>query len=110
MIRRYSIPLLVHLLIGIPTIPVVLCVRWYAAHGHCDDSDLGRRDLAGCTYDQIENSGLVLVLLGLFGLLVLLLVLLADVLLPLIRERPLGPWLLTLPAVLVPYVVLDAAA
>lgn len=110
MIRRYWVPLLVNLLIGIPAIPVILCARWYAAHGHCEYDDLGRRDLDGCTYDQIENSGLVLFMLVLIGLFVLLLVLIADVLRPLIRERPLGPQLLTLPAVLLPYVLLDVAA
>ncbi|MCW8383314.1 hypothetical protein [Streptomyces justiciae] len=36
----------------------------------------------------------------------LLLVLIADVLLPLHRERPLRPWLLTLPAVVLPYLLL----
>ena len=110
MTRRYWTPLLVNLLIGVPMIAVVLCARWYAAHGHCDLDDLRRPDLDGCTYDQIENSGLVLCALVVTGLFVVLLVLIADVFLPRSRRRPLRPWLLTLPAVLLPYALLSAAA
>jgi hypothetical protein len=110
LIRRYRAPLLVNLLIGIPMIAVMLCARWYTAHGHCDLDDLRRPDLDGCTYDQIENSDLVLCALVVTGLFVLLLVLLADVFLPRSRRRPLTPWLLTLPAVLLPYALLSTAA
>jgi hypothetical protein len=109
LIRRYWAPLLVNLLIGIPMTVVVLCARWYAAHGHCDYDDLKLRDLDGCSYDQIENSGWVLGALVVTGLLVLLLVLVADVFGPRSRRRPLGPGLLTLPAVLLPYVLLTLA-
>lgn len=110
MIRPYIAPLSVNVLIGIPVIPVVLLARWYVAHGHCDLGDLDRADLDGCTYHQIDHSGPVLLALIVTGLFALLLVLLADVILPLHRERPLRPWLLTLPAVLLPYVLLDATA
>jgi hypothetical protein len=108
--RRYWAPLLVNLLIGIPMTVVVLCARWYAAHGHCDYDDLRLRDLDGCSYDQIENSPLVLGALVVTGLLVLLLMLIADVLLPRSRRRPLTPGLVTLPAVLLPYALLAVAA
>ncbi|MFC3573611.1 hypothetical protein ACFOZ0_10075 [Streptomyces yaanensis] len=107
MIRRYGVPLLVNLLIGIPAIVVVLCARWYAAYGHCGLEDIERPDLDGCSYHDIDHSGPILVVLVVTGLFVLLLVLLADVLLPLSRRRPLRPWLLTLPAVLLPYVLLN---
>ncbi|QIJ61018.1 hypothetical protein [Streptomyces sp. JB150] len=108
--RRYWAPLLVNTLIGIPMTVVVLCARWYAAHGHCDYDDLRLRDLDGCSYDQIENSGWVLGALVVTGLLVLVLVLIADVILPRGRRRPLTPGLVTLPAVLLPYALLTAAA
>ncbi|MDQ0596527.1 hypothetical protein QF037_000872 [Streptomyces canus] len=98
-------PLLVHLLIGVPAALAILCARWYFAYGHCEYDDLDRRDLDGCTYDQIENGGFVLIAMILFGTLVLLLLLLFDVLRPLYRGRPLTPRLLTLPALLIPYVV-----
>ncbi|WCN05835.1 hypothetical protein [Streptomyces sp. M92] len=95
-------PLVVHLLIGVPTFLTILCARWYAAHGHCGYEDLRRRDLDGCTYDQIEAGGFVLSALFLLGAFVLVLLLLYD-LRPLRTGRPLGPRLLTSPAVLVPY-------
>jgi hypothetical protein len=98
-------PLLIHLLIGVPAALAVLCLRWYIAYGHCDYDDLGRRDLDGCTYDQIENSGFALIALILISGLVLLLLLVFDVLRPLNAGRPLRPRLLTLPAVLIPYAV-----
>lgn len=110
MTRRYWAPLLVNVLIGIPMTVVVLCARWYAAHGHCDHDDLELRDLDGCSYDQIENSPLVLGALAVTGLLVLLLILIADVLRPRSRRRPLKPGLVTLPAVLLPYALLAGAA
>ncbi|WP_434587226.1 hypothetical protein [Streptomyces sp. A5-4] len=98
-------PLLVHLLIGVPTALAVLCTRWYIAHGHCEYADLSRRDLDGCTYDQIENNGFALVALILIDSLLLLLLLLFDVLRPRHAGRPLKPRLLTLPAILIPYAV-----
>ncbi|PAZ13960.1 hypothetical protein CLM62_20980 [Streptomyces sp. SA15] len=104
-LRGYLPPLLVHLLIGVPAALAVLCARWYIAYGHCEYDDLGRRDLDGCTYDQIENNGFALIALIWIGALVLLLLLLFDVLRPLYAGRPLKPRLLTLPAVLVPYAV-----
>ncbi|MCX5328817.1 MULTISPECIES: hypothetical protein [unclassified Streptomyces] len=97
--------LLVHLLIGVPAAVAILCTRWYIAYGHCEYADLGRGDLDGCTYDQIENGGFALIAMILFGVLVLLLLLLFDVLRPLYRGRPLTPRLLTLPALLIPYAV-----
>jgi hypothetical protein len=109
-LRRYVGGLLVNLLIGIPTVAAVVCARWYAAHGHCSYGDLGQPDLDYCSYDQIESSGFVRFGLILFGALVLLLILVFDVLRPLSKERPLTPRLLTLPAVLVPYALLLAAA
>lgn len=102
-LRDYLPPLLVHLVIGVPAALAVLCTRWYIAYGHCEYDDLGRRDLDGCTYDQIENSEFVLIALILIGTFVLLLLLLFDVLRPLYSGRPLKPRLLTLPAVLIPY-------
>ncbi len=104
-LRGYLPPLMIHLLIGVPTALAVLCTRWYLAYGHCQYDDLGRRDLDGCTYDQIENSGFALIALILICALVLLLLLLFDVLRPLHADRPLKPRLLTLPAVLIPYAV-----
>ncbi|MEV0116584.1 hypothetical protein AB0H77_25590 [Streptomyces sp. NPDC050844] len=104
-LRCYLPPLLVHLLIGVPAALAVFCTRWYIAYGHCGYDDLGRRDLDGCTYDQIENNGFALIALILIGSLVLLLLLLFDVLRPLHAGRPLKPRLLTLPAVLIPYAV-----
>jgi hypothetical protein len=104
-LRVYVPPLLVHLLIGVPAALAVLCARWYIAYGHCEYDDLGRRDLDGCTYDQIENNGFALIALILIGALVLLLLLLFDVLRPLHADRLLKPRLLTLPAVLIPYAV-----
>lgn len=77
----------------------------HIAYGHCEYDDLGRRDLDGCTYDQIENNGFALIVLILIGSLVLLLLLLFEVLRPLHAGRPLRPRLLTLPAVLIPYAV-----
>ncbi|MFC4506904.1 MULTISPECIES: hypothetical protein [Streptomyces] len=108
--RRYGVPLLVHLLIGLPTLPALLCARWYAAHGHCDMDDYGRSGLRGCSYDQIEDSGFVLIGLFLFGGIVLLLLLLYDVLRVRYAGLALRPRLLTLPAVLVPYVAYVVAA
>ncbi|MER6976690.1 hypothetical protein [Streptomyces carpinensis] len=109
MIRRYATPLLVNLLIGVPAILVAACARWYAANGHCRLSDLHRPDLDGCTYPQIDHSGPILFVLVVSGLFVLLLVLLADVFLPLRRGRSPRPWLLTLPAVLLPYALITWA-
>ncbi|MEU2288668.1 hypothetical protein ABZ614_43505 [Streptomyces sp. NPDC013178] len=110
-LRRYLVPLLVNLLIGIPTIVLVACARWYAAHGHCQGiDDMERLELGGCTYDQIEDSSFVLIGLITTGLVVLPLLLLFNVLRPLAQDRPLKPRLLTLPAVLLPYVLLLAAA
>ncbi|MFH8802312.1 hypothetical protein ACH4F6_22335 [Streptomyces sp. NPDC017936] len=109
-VRRWAGALLVNLVIGIPAVVAAACARWYAEHGHCGDEDLRRRDLDGCTYDQIENSGFVLFGLVLFGALVLWLVLLLDVRRPLAEGRPLAPRLWTLPAVLLPYALLTAAA
>ncbi|MFJ1808798.1 MULTISPECIES: hypothetical protein [unclassified Streptomyces] len=102
-LRGWLPPLLVHLLIGLPTAVVVLCARWYLAHGHCAYEDLGRRDLDNCTYDQIENSGMVLIVLVLFAAFVALLLVLFDGLRPLRTGRSLRPRLLTLPAILLPY-------
>ena len=104
-LRRYLPPVLVHLLIGVPAALAAVCARWYIAYGHCEYDDLGLRDLDGCTYDQIENSGFALIALILFGSLVLLLLLLFDLLRPLQAGRPLKPRLMTLPAVLIPYAV-----
>ncbi|MEU5889012.1 hypothetical protein ABZ835_19535 [Streptomyces sp. NPDC047461] len=104
-LRGCLAPLLVHLLIGVPAALAILCTRWYIAYGHCEYDDLDRRDLDGCTYDQIENGGFALIAMILFGTLVLLLLLLFDVLRPLYRGRPLAPRLWTLPALLIPYVV-----
>ncbi|MEJ8670824.1 hypothetical protein WKI71_27725 [Streptomyces sp. MS1.AVA.1] len=81
-LRCHLPPLLVHLLIGVPAALAFVCARWYLAYGHCEYGDLGRRDLDGCTYDQIENSGFALIALILIGSLVLLLLLLFDVLRP----------------------------
>jgi hypothetical protein len=108
-LRRYLPPLLVHLLIGLPTAVVVLCARWYLAHGHCDYADLGRRDLDNCTYDQIEDSGFVLTSLVVFAVFVGLLLVLFDGLRPLKAGRSIGPRLLTLPAILLPYAVYAAS-
>jgi hypothetical protein len=93
----------VHLLIGLPTAVAVLCARWYLAHGHCDMSDLHRRDLGLCTYDQIENSGFVLAALVVSAALAALPLILFDGLGPLRSGRPAAPRLLTLPAILLPY-------
>ncbi|MFF1543777.1 hypothetical protein [Streptomyces sp. NPDC058291] len=101
--RGFLPPLAVHLLIGLPTAVVVLCARWYLAHGHCDQGDLRRRDLDLCTYDQIENSGFVLTALVLFAGFVALLLVLFDGLGPLRTGRPLRHRLVTLPAILLPY-------
>ncbi|GKQ38925.1 hypothetical protein [Streptomyces sp. A012304] len=113
-VRRYAPPLLAHLLIGLPTAVFVLCARWYAAHGHCDLDDLDRRDLDGCTYDDIENSDLVLGVYVVSGVLVTLLLLIYDVLRPLATasaaRRLLAPRLLTLPAVFLPYALLSFLA
>ncbi|WP_369247961.1 hypothetical protein [Streptomyces sp. R41] len=108
-IRRFWAPLLVNLLIGVPAIAVMLCARWYAAYGHCGLEDLDRTDLDGCTYDQIDHSGGVLGVLVVTGAFVLLLVLIFDVFRPLSRGHALKPRLLTLPAVLLPYVLLGVA-
>ncbi|MDR6979806.1 hypothetical protein J2X68_006543 [Streptomyces sp. 3330] len=101
-------PLLVHLLIGLPTAVTVLCARWYLSHGHCTQEDLGRRDLDHCTYDQIENSGFVLIGLVLSAAFVALLLVLFDGLRPLAKGRPFTPRLLTLPAILLPYALYAA--
>ncbi|MFE0456842.1 hypothetical protein ACFW2D_37285 [Streptomyces sp. NPDC058914] len=108
-VRRIAVPLLVNLLIGIPTLVAMVCARWYVAHGHCEYDDLGLRDLDQCTYDQIENSGFVRFGLILFGGLVLLLILLFDILRPLAREASLKPRLWTLPAIFLPYTLLVTA-
>ncbi|MFG2573423.1 hypothetical protein [Streptomyces sp. NPDC048481] len=73
------------------------------AHGHCDLGDLHRRDLGLCTYDQIENSGFVLVALVVSAALAALPLVLSDGLGPLRSGRPAAPRLLTLPAILLPY-------
>ncbi|MDX2677355.1 hypothetical protein [Streptomyces soliscabiei] len=103
-------PFLVHLLIGLPTAVVMLCARWYLAHGHCGYGDLGRRDLDNCTYDQIENSGFVLTVLIVLAAFVALLLVLFDGLRPLKTGRSLRPRLLTLPAILLPYAVFAASS
>ncbi|MER6783384.1 hypothetical protein ABT330_01760 [Streptomyces sp. NPDC000658] len=102
-LRGFLPPLAVHLLIGLPTAVVVLCARWYLAHGHCDNGDLRRRDLDLCTYDQIESSGFVLFALVTSAAFVALLLVLFDGLGPLRTGRPIRPRLLTLPAILLPY-------
>ncbi|MER6953700.1 MULTISPECIES: hypothetical protein [unclassified Streptomyces] len=94
-----------HFLIGLPTAAALLCARWYIEHGHCGYEDIGVRDLDNCTYNQIEDSGMVLIMLVLFGVLVALLLLLFDVLGPLRAGRSLRPRLLTLPLILLPYAV-----
>ncbi|MEU9312724.1 hypothetical protein [Streptomyces sp. NPDC048256] len=102
-------PLLVHLLIGLPTAVVLLCARWYLSYGHCTYEDLGLRDLDRCTYDQIEDGGVVRITLVLFAVFVALLLVLFDGLRPLRTGRPLTFRLLTLPAILLPYAVYAAA-
>lgn len=102
-LRGFLSPLAVHLLIGLPTAVVVLCARWYLAHGHCDTGDLRRRDLDLCTYDQIENSDFVLVALVMSAAFTALLLVLFHGLGPRRAGRPVGPRLLTLPAILLPY-------
>ncbi|MFF8590891.1 hypothetical protein ACF061_05525 [Streptomyces sp. NPDC015220] len=109
-VRRYSLPVLVNLLIGLPAVVVLACARWYAANGHCDMGDLRRPDLDGCTYRQIDHSGPILFALVVSGAFVSSLVLIADVLVPLRRGRSPAPWLLTLPVVPLPYVVLVVTA
>ncbi|WP_333740657.1 hypothetical protein [Streptomyces sp. IBSBF 2806] len=109
-LRGFLPPLAVHLLIGLPTAVVVLCARWYLAHGHCDYGDLRRRDLGLCTYDQIENSGFVLIALVASSAFVVLLLVLFDGLGPLRTGRPARPRLLTLPAILLPYAAYAALA
>ncbi|MFH9550780.1 hypothetical protein [Streptomyces sp. NPDC017435] len=104
-LRGWLPPLLAHLLIGLPTAVVVLCARWYLAHGHCSDGDLRLRDLDNCTYDQIENSGFVLIALALSAAVAGLLLVLFDGVRPLRTGRSLTPRLVTLPAILLPYVV-----
>ncbi|MGW2048836.1 hypothetical protein ACWCPF_27180 [Streptomyces sp. NPDC001858] len=104
-VRGYLPSFLVHFLIGFPTAVVLLCARWYLAHGHCQYEDIGVRGMDDCTYDQIEDSGMVLIMLVFFGVLVALLLLLFDVLRPLHTGRSLRPRLLTLPLILLPYAV-----
>ncbi|MFE9677514.1 hypothetical protein ACFYO5_25875 [Streptomyces sp. NPDC006259] len=108
--RRVLAPLLVNLLIGVPTAVLVACARWYAEHGHCEYADLGRRDLDQCTYDQIESSGFVLFGLITSALLVVGLIVVLDVVRPLTAGRPVTYRLLTLPAALLPYALLLTAA
>ncbi|MEV1065184.1 hypothetical protein [Streptomyces sp. NPDC050263] len=107
-LRGYLPPFLVHLLIGLPTAVVGLCARWYVEHGHCQYEDIGVRGMDNCTYDQIEDSGMVLIMLVFFGVLVALLLVLFDVLRPLRTGRSLRPRLLTLPLILLPYAVYAA--
>ncbi|WP_329219348.1 hypothetical protein OG352_22755 [Streptomyces sp. NBC_01485] len=102
-LRSYLPPFLAHLLIGIPTAVVVACARWYIAYGHCGDDDLDRRDLDNCTYDQIESSVFVLIILVVFAVLVALMLVLYDWFRPVKAGRSLRPRLLTLPAILLPY-------
>ena len=108
--RRLLTSLLVNLLIGIPTAALVACARWYAEYGHCEYEDLGRPDLDQCTYDQIESSGFALFGLVTSALVVVSLVVLFDVVKPLRAGHPLTHRLLTLPAALLPYVLLMTAA
>ncbi|GAB7103198.1 hypothetical protein JCM4814A_15120 [Streptomyces phaeofaciens JCM 4814] len=107
---KYAVHTLAHLLIGLPAAVALLCARWYVAHGHCGTEDLRLPGLDNCTYDQIEDSGFVLIGLILFGVVSGLLLLLYDYLRPRLAERPLMPRLLTLPAVLLPYAVYVANA
>ncbi|WEH34282.1 hypothetical protein PZB75_13475 [Streptomyces sp. AM 4-1-1] len=100
--------LLVNLLVGIPAMVPLYSLWWLSERrwgGPAIDrsstivevcgADCGRTDLAMWTATAS-------------GLLVLLLVAVADVIVPLHRDRPLGAWLRAMPVALVPFLVFQA--
>ncbi|MGC9540907.1 hypothetical protein [Streptomyces sp. UG1] len=105
-------PVLVNLLIGIPAMVPLHSLWWLTQRswfGH--ESVVGRSstiiEVCGADCDRVGVATLTVTVVG---MLVLLLVIVADVLVPLHRDRPLAPWLTTMSLVLVPYVLFQAVS
>lgn len=102
--------LLANTLVGIPAM-VPLYSLWWLTQRQWGAAVLDRSStiVEVCGAD-CDRAGLATWTATVSGLLVLLLLALVDVLVPLHRDRPLGPWLKALPVVLVPFLVFQAVS
>ena len=105
-------PVLANLFIGIPAMVPLHSLLWLARRswsGH--QSVTGRSstivEVCGADCDRV---GLATLTVTATGLLVLLLLVVADVMVPLRHDRPLATWLRAVPLVLVPYVLFMAVS
>ncbi|WP_392957790.1 hypothetical protein [Streptomyces sp. LN245] len=102
--------LLVNLLVGIPAMVPLYSLWWLSEHrwgGSAVDRSSTIIEVCGADCDR---AGVATWTVAASGLLVLALVALVDGLVPLRRERPAGPWLKAVPAVLVPFLVFQAVS
>lgn len=105
-------PVTINLLIGIPAMVPLYSLWWLAQRSWFGyDSVAGRSStiIAVCGAD-CDRVGLATMTATATGLLVLLLVIVADVLMPLHRDRASAPWLKATALVLVPYVLFQAVS
>ncbi|WP_328443725.1 hypothetical protein OG780_01170 [Streptomyces sp. NBC_00386] len=102
--------LLVNLLVGIPAM-VPLYSLWWLSERRWGRSVIDRSStiIEVCGAD-CDRAGVATWTVAASGLLVLLLLALADGLVPLRRDRPVGPWLKAMPAVLVPFFIFQAVS
>ncbi|MER5402679.1 hypothetical protein [Streptomyces sp. NPDC002599] len=102
--------LLVNLLVGVPAMVPLYSLWWLSGHrwgGSAVNHSSTIIEVCGADCDR---AGVATWTAAASGLLVLALVALADGLVPLRRERPAGPWLMAMPAVLVPFLVFQAVS
>ncbi|MER6423398.1 hypothetical protein [Streptomyces sp. NPDC001137] len=102
--------LLVNLLVGIPAM-VPLYSLWWLSERRWGGSVIDRAStiVEVCGAD-CDRTGLAMWTATVTGLLVVLLLVVTDVLVPLHRDRPLGPWLKAIPVVIVPFLVFQAVS
>ncbi|MFD6548647.1 hypothetical protein [Streptomyces sp. NPDC058398] len=102
--------LLVNLLVGVPAMVPLYSLWWLSGRrwgGSAVDRSSTIIDVCGADCDR---AGVATWTVAASGLLVLLLVAVADGLVPLRRDRPVGPWLRAVPAVLAPFLVFQAVS
>lgn len=105
-------PVLVNLLIGLPAMVPLHSLWWLARRSWSGYGSVAGRSstIVEVCGGDCDRAGLATLTVTVAGLLVLLLVLVADVIVPLHRDRALAPWLKAIPLVLVPYVLFQAVS
>jgi hypothetical protein len=105
-------PVLVNLLIGIPAIAPLYSVWWLAERywgGYASVADHSSTIIEVCGAD-CDRAGAATLTVTVTGMLVVLLLIVADVLVPLHRDRSVAAWLKAVPLVFVPYLLFQVVS